>query len=441
MKLVFAIHLVFIYMLNILYCRIVSVVNIFRHGARTPINHFELVQDLFYPFTQGQVTPNGIRQHYLLGRYLRERYIDNKNPEMNILKKNFLKNDIKIFSQNLQRTINSAVAHLSGLFKNDLIFSEYQEYIENSLQFSNPNPPIIENDNNYFVKIKNNAKFLIIDQKIDKILSPRECFKLIREFDNTVFYLSEEEKSKIISLKSIFPNQIQRIIDSDFHVRTMKKLLDLIITTNYHFKQHFKIETEVLKIFKKYWLKYSYQEKISDLNKKLLVSSFFKTIINNFDNFIYHCRPFKKFIKEKIQLHEKFFKYTKDDCAKMMIFSGRDTSLVDIISNLIEDEYINNLIDNNTFEENTSAMDFLIPKFASSFIFELHYDEKFYKYYVKILYNGEENVRNFKKIFNKNIIYDHEKGLNYEDFKNLLMSRINLEYLKLSCSEEEDDIE
>ena len=125
----------------------------------------------------------------------------------------------------------------------------------------------------------------------------------------------------------------------------------------------------------------------------------------------------------------------------MMIFSGRDTSLVDIISNLIEDEYINNLIDNNTFEENTSAMDFLIPKFASSFIFELHYDEKFYKYYVKILYNGEENVRNFKKIFNKNIIYDPEKGLNYEDFKNLLMSRINLEYLKLSCSEEEDDIE
>jgi hypothetical protein len=342
----------------------------------------------------------------------------------------------------MQRTINSAVAHLSGLFKNDLIFSEYQEYLENSLQFSNPNPPIIENDPTFskseFVKIIN-SKFLIIDQKVDKVLSPRECFKLVREFDNTVFYLSDEEKAKIISLSSMFPLQIQKIIESNYHVRTMKKLLDLIVTTNYHFKNHFQIDKDILKIFKKYWLKYSYQEKISDNKKKLLVSSFFSTIINNFDNFIYHCRPFKKFIKEKITLKEKFFKSTKDDCLKMMVFSGRDTSLVDIISNLLEDEYINNMIENNTYEENNVSMNFLIPKFASSFLFELHYDERLFKYYVKLNYNGQETLRNFKKVQGKKVNYDDEKGISYEDFKALLLSRINVQYNEMNCSDYEYD--
>jgi len=438
MKFFLSLFVLFFILTKAFHQRIVSVISIFRHGARTPINHFEIVKDLFFPFHHGEVTPNGLRQHYLLGRFLRQRYIENKNPEMNILKKNFLKNDIKIYSQNMQRTVNSAVAHLSGLFKNDLIFSEYQEYLEHSLQFSNPNPPVIENDSIFskseYVKIIN-SKFLIINQKNDKILSPRECFKLIREFDNTVFYLTDEEKAKINSLHSLFPSQIESIIQSNYNVRTMKKLLDLIVTTNYHFRNHFNIDKEVLKIFKKYWLKYSYQEKISDSNKKLLVSSFFEAIINNFDNFIYHCRPFKKFIKGKISVKEKFFKQSKDDCLTMMVFSGRDTSLVDIISNLIDEDYINSLIDNNTFEENNTSMSFLIPKFASSFLFELHYDEKTFKYYVKIIYNGQESLRNFKKILGKNINYDSEKGIPYEDFKALLTSRINIEYNGLNCSE------
>jgi len=159
-------------------------------------------------------------------------------------------------------------------------------------------------------------------------------------------------------------------------------------------------------------------------------------IINNFDNIIYNCRPFKKFIKEKIQSGEKFFEQSKDDCMKMMIFSGRDTSLVDIISNLLDEEYVNGLIDNNNSDVNDHAINFLIPKFASSFIFELHFDEKQYKYYVKILYNGEENIQRFRKVFGVNVVYHKEKGILYEDFKALLNSRINSEYQQMSCSDE-----
>jgi len=277
----------------------------------------------------------------------------------------------------------------------------------------------------------------LLTKKSDKVLSPRECFKLEREFDKTVFYLSEEEKNKIASLKTIFPSQIERIIESNYHVRTMKKLLDLIVTTNYHYLNHFKIEKDILRIFKKYWLKYSYQEKISDLNKKLLVSVYFQMVINNFDNIIYHCRPFKKFIKDKIPAGEKFFEQSKDDCIKMMIFSGRDTSLVDIISNLLDEEYVNDLIDNNNSDDNDYALNYLIPKFASSFIFELHFDEKQFKYYVKILYNGEENIQRFRKVFGKSVDYLPQKGILYEDFKALLNSRINSEIQEMHCSDYE----
>jgi len=44
-----------------------------RHGARAPI--IEAVSELF-EVSEGILTPSGMRQRYLLGRYSRERYVD-----------------------------------------------------------------------------------------------------------------------------------------------------------------------------------------------------------------------------------------------------------------------------------------------------------------------------------------------------------------------------
>jgi len=44
-----------------------------RHGARAPI--IEATSGLF-EVAEGILTPSGMRQRYLLGRYSRERYVD-----------------------------------------------------------------------------------------------------------------------------------------------------------------------------------------------------------------------------------------------------------------------------------------------------------------------------------------------------------------------------
>ena len=49
------------------------VFEVVRHGARAPIEDRDLDK---FPVGEGLLTPEGMRQRYLLGRHNRERYID-----------------------------------------------------------------------------------------------------------------------------------------------------------------------------------------------------------------------------------------------------------------------------------------------------------------------------------------------------------------------------
>ena len=88
----------------------------FRHGARAPIFPSESESDDYgMKWTNpGELTLGGHRMHYLLGVYNRKRYIPKLLPEK------FNPHDIYIISSNYNRTVQSALSQLQGLYPKDI---------------------------------------------------------------------------------------------------------------------------------------------------------------------------------------------------------------------------------------------------------------------------------------------------------------------------------
>jgi hypothetical protein len=109
MKLLYLILLAFNF-LNQIKCELRFVFEMFRHGARTPFINEE-GKDAFGEIWSGdsELTPLGMRMHYLLGIRNREIYKD-------FLSKQFDPNEIYIMSTDRNRTIMSAYSQLMGLY-------------------------------------------------------------------------------------------------------------------------------------------------------------------------------------------------------------------------------------------------------------------------------------------------------------------------------------
>ena len=54
---------------------LIASVEIFRHGARAPTVKYSENKNLYFGAKRSQLTINGFRQHILLGRWIRRRYI------------------------------------------------------------------------------------------------------------------------------------------------------------------------------------------------------------------------------------------------------------------------------------------------------------------------------------------------------------------------------
>ena len=53
------------------------VIEIFRHGSRYPITDYEFWDSKMQIKHSGELSPTGMRQHYILGQILRKEYIEN----------------------------------------------------------------------------------------------------------------------------------------------------------------------------------------------------------------------------------------------------------------------------------------------------------------------------------------------------------------------------
>ena len=83
------------------------IVEIYRHGARG--SHTPYYDG---PSQNQQLTPTGMRQHYILGQKLRQEYIHEKG----LLNETYNYTEIFVRSTDVDRTLTSAYSQLYGLF-------------------------------------------------------------------------------------------------------------------------------------------------------------------------------------------------------------------------------------------------------------------------------------------------------------------------------------
>jgi len=396
--------------------KLLSVIQINRHGARTAANFFTGKFNSLMGENM-KLTPHGFNQHKILGKIIRDIYIN---------KKKFLDNEFnpiqfEIFSTPMQRTIFSAEGFLSGLYPFNNIKIKYQD--ENFPKEKNEYCPIF-NNNYFFSSFYNpdsNYKFIpinVFSPKNDFMLHPTKC-KYKGEYVQSLI------KKNLKEIFNIDKNEI------NFCKNEFEKFLNVKINPNTNVTES-KFISEIQKLF--YVFKYHFDKDIKNINvtclnlvKKVLLNKFYgknDLQLNKFGVSALYTEIIRKFQSD---FSKKTF--LRPDNKIYTVYSAHDSNIVRIIKSLFNEEFIEKKI----FEslENNEVFDFIIPPYASSFIFELHEkDNNSKEHYVQIYYNGKLIKENLKKIKNE---YNGE--IPFDEFKKLLENSIDKDYFKIDCSE------
>lgn len=93
-----------------------------RHGSRSPEKFVSWDTQERWPEGPGMLTPEGLRQEYLLGVYLKQRY----HTTHNLLSNQYRPEELEIYSTNFNRTHLSAKGLISGLFQGTKISQRKQ---------------------------------------------------------------------------------------------------------------------------------------------------------------------------------------------------------------------------------------------------------------------------------------------------------------------------
>ncbi|OMJ95758.1 hypothetical protein SteCoe_837 [Stentor coeruleus] len=105
--------MIFFILITTVTSRLVGVVELCRHGARTPTKLWPWDTGR-WPEGLGELLPEGMRQHYFIGQVLRTRYIQNQKLIMPF----YYQPEIFVYSSDHNRTLMSAESQIQGLFPN-----------------------------------------------------------------------------------------------------------------------------------------------------------------------------------------------------------------------------------------------------------------------------------------------------------------------------------
>ena len=349
------------------FSKVEMVVEVFRHGAREPIGAPYDAAD--WTEYEGELTSAGLRQHYLLGKEMRKKYIE----RLGFLSPQFNHTELYVRSTDVNRTIMSVSSHLLGLyplgagarFPDDyplkLAVPPYKaDYDIQDLGFNvlpekyQPIPVhIVEKSKDALLTpddvCPSHEEMKKAQKSSDLYQTFQEKFKPVFDEVQQVFNLSNALKTS--SLATITSDMFCTIMQNNPVPKNLtKKLLD---------------DMTFLK-----GLEVQFVDVGTNEERKLLSTPFLKTI--------------QQYFQAKIQ-HNYPLKYS--------IFSAHDTTLQPYMASLnltnwecLLDQYE---AKNDSKKGNCIAG---YPIFASQLIVELHSNQtKIGKeYFVKVIYNGVE---------------------------------------------------
>jgi hypothetical protein len=110
---------VMLLLVNVMVCEIRFAFSFWRHGARAPDRGVVDGKDILGESWEnpGELTPSGMRMHYLLGRRNRERWVrDSDGVSRNFLSPSYSSNEVYVRSTEYNRTMMSVMSNLQGLF-------------------------------------------------------------------------------------------------------------------------------------------------------------------------------------------------------------------------------------------------------------------------------------------------------------------------------------
>ena len=395
--------------------KVIAVVEITRHGARSPLVDFRERKDLYFGSKKAQLTINGLRQQILLGRWIRRRYIEGDEYKLYDTDINKLDpREINIISSGVQRTIFSAGAFIQGMFPEAIIKPNFIGHPKFKMDDI---PPIYnyhsdkkdgkmiklnvieENDNLFNVRFckRKGSKLTIKDEMVNKDLFDITEKEYKLAIDDIVENYNTFFKSKL------YLNQLKNL---KYTAQTLKILNAFVNPVLYHQNLKLNLHKETFQTLKKGMLNRFYKNKFEDsVNKKLLSSRMFHMILN----------LFRRRIQGKA-------------LEKMLIFVSHDHNIINFISNLFSSSFLKKKIYSSL--DNKDDLEFLLPPLASSLLIELIAVEGEKDYFIRLLYNGVE----LKSQFGMDVEYYPNLGLlSYNDFRKLMLSQIDFSFKTLDC--------
>ena len=148
--------------------RLLNVVQLNRHGARTSTNFRNGLLSKYFG-SDMKLTPNGYRQHQILGQYIHDKYIN----RLHFLSETYQKNQFEIFSTQTQRTIFSAEGFLSGLYPGSVVKVSYDNKALDII--TNDTIPFLLNYKPLFNFQQTEIELKVIDLKNDIMFHPMGC--------------------------------------------------------------------------------------------------------------------------------------------------------------------------------------------------------------------------------------------------------------------------
>lgn len=309
-----------------------------RHGARSPIDFMEWDHAENWPNGEGQLTAEGLRQEYLIGQYLNDRYIT-KNQ---LLSPKYDESEIIFYSSNAPRTIQSASATAYGLYPTNRNTESKKKFL----------PPLnittsLHKNNIYSIDISEFIQIHTSYQIIDPILRPD---KTCQEYISHIERMRNSQTMKKIFHK--YPEVVEGIkkyfkVDDRKAFDLFLKVHDSVLSNEF---MGFKVPDE----FDSKWMERAEVAHVEMKYFKLYEPDYVARFVGS------------KFLNELAKLFSQVV--DGNEKSKGVVYSAHDTTIMNILSSL------------------RYKVDKL-PGFGSLLLFEL--DKTQNRYSVNVIYNGE----------------------------------------------------